>query len=378
MPAFNLPDPSILAKPVQPDAAIAFWQSRAAMTRADAAKLEEGARWRAFFVTGLAQQSMVQDVKDALGAALESGETFRDFKARIADVVAAQNWQGDRIETIFRNNMQTAYMAGRWAKAQASKASRPYGRYMTVGDDLVRPSHEVLHGKVYHLDSPFWDENTPPNGHKCRCYFRTLSERQVKRMGLTVETEMPGDSMWTDPATGMEVHVARPGADDGWRSNPGKSWLGDLTTYAADRLEQAGPDVAATMVRRYVSGGLDAWAQNPAGDFPLVALPLEDAEAIGGTATIGRLSPQTWEKQARRHPELTTKDYALAQEAVEKGTKLRQDARNMAYALDQPGGVVVVVKATRQGNELYVTSLRRMSREEAARERTIRKLEKGK
>jgi hypothetical protein len=38
---------------------------------------------------------------------------------------------------------------------------------------------------------------------------------------------MPGDSMYTDPKTGMESHVARPGADDGWRSNPGKTWVED-------------------------------------------------------------------------------------------------------------------------------------------------------
>jgi hypothetical protein len=51
----------------------------------------------------------------------------------------------------------------------------------------------------------------------------------------------------------------------------------------------------------------------------------------------------------------------------------------LAYALNQPGGVVVIVKATREGDELYVTSLRRMSREEAIRERVIGKLErKGK
>lgn len=371
MSAFNLPEAEILAKPVQPDAAIAFWQSRAAMTRADAATLEEGARWRAFFVTGLAQQGMVQDVKDALGAALESGGTFRDFKARIADVVAAQNWQGDRIETIFRNNMQTAYMAGRWTKAQASKKNRPYGRYMTVGDDNVRPRHEVLHGKVYPLDHPFWDENTPPNGHKCRCYFRTLSERQVKRMGLTVETEMPGDSMWTDPATGMEVHVARPGADDGWRSNPGKNWLGDLTTYAAGRLEQAEPDVAAAMVRRYVSGGLDAWMQNPEGVFPLVALPPEDAEAVGLTSTIGRLSPKFWAQQKRLQPELTVQDYALAQDAVEKGRRIRQAGDNFDYALDLPGGDVLLVTPTWRADELYVTGLRRLSRDEAKRRNIV-------
>ena len=226
----------------------------------------------------------------------------------------------------------------------------------------------MLHRKVYPLDHPFWNSNTPPNGHKCRCYFRTLSERQVKRMGLTVETELPGDSMWTDPATGMEVHVARPGADDGWRNNPGKSWLGDLPTYAAGRLEQAGPDVAATMVRRYVSGGLDAWAQNPEGNFPLVSIRQEDAETVGRTSTIGRLSPKFWEQQKRIQPDLTVQDYALAQDAVEKGRRLRQEGNTMAYALNLPGGDVLLVEPSWRADELYVTGLRRLSRDEAKRQ----------
>lgn len=375
---FDLPDADIVAKPVKPEAAIAFWQSRAALTREQARALEQGAGGRAFFVSGLTRQSMVQEVMDALGAALENGETFRDFQARMADLAAGQGWQADRLETVFRNNMATAYMAGRWAGAQAAIKTRPYAMYATAGDERVRPSHTILSGKIYPLDHPFWAANWPPNGHRCRCDAITMSERQVKRRGLTVETEMPGDGMWTDPKTGMEYHVARPGADDGWRNNPGKSWVADLTAYAVERLEEASPEVRSAMVRRYVSGGLDAWAQKPEGVFPLVALPQKDVGTIGSKAVIGRLSAETWKKQTARHPELTTADYALAQDAVEKGTKLRQDARNMAYALDQPGGVVVVVKATRQGNELYVTSLRRMSREEAERERTIRKLEKGK
>ena len=164
MPAFNLPEAEILAKPVQPGAAIAFWQSRAAMMRADAATLEEGARWRAFFVTGLAQQSMVQDVKDALGAALESGETFRDFKARIADVVAAQNWQGDRIETIFRNNMQTAYMAGRWTKAQSSIKARPYGMYMTGATTTCAPTMRCCTARSIPWIIPFGTATPRPTG----------------------------------------------------------------------------------------------------------------------------------------------------------------------------------------------------------------------
>lgn len=224
-----LPEPEILVKPVRPDAAIAFWQSRAKLTSAQAKALGEGARSRAFYVTGLAEMDMVNLVHGGIVEALENGETLADFKKRIVGAIEREGWRGHRVETIFRTNMQTAYSAGRYAKQQATKELLPYWRYFTVGDFRVRPAHAVLHGMVFPADHPFWDENYTPNGQKCRCGVQALSKGQVKRLGLNVETEMPGDSMWTDPKTGMEYHVARPGADSGFRNNPGKDWLAGLS-----------------------------------------------------------------------------------------------------------------------------------------------------
>lgn len=224
-----LPEPEILAKPVQPDAAIAFWRSRAKLTSAQAKALGEGARSRAFYVTGLAEMDMVNLVHGGIAEALENGETLAGFKKRIAEVIEREGWKSHRVETIFRTNMQSAYSAGRYAKQQAVKKLLPFWRYVTVGDSRVRPSHAVLSGKVFPADHPFWAENYPPNGFKCRCAVQALSKGQVRRLGLDVETEIPGDSVWTDPKTGMEYHVARPGADDGFRNNPGKDWLAGLS-----------------------------------------------------------------------------------------------------------------------------------------------------
>lgn len=223
-PDFTLDDPEIIAEPVQPDAAIKFWQERAKLTWDQAKGLAEGAKARAFYVTGLYQQDLVQLVSDGIEAALANGETLPRFKERILAAIQAQGWHSHRVENIFRTNMQSAYAAGRYKKMQAVKASRPYWQYMAVMDKRVRPSHAVLHGKVYPADHEFWDSNYPPNGFRCRCGVVTLSERQVKAQGLTVEKEMPKADMWTDPKTGMEYFVNFPGADNGFRSNPFKEW----------------------------------------------------------------------------------------------------------------------------------------------------------
>lgn len=223
-PDFTLDDPEIIAEPVQPDAAIKFWQERAKLTWDQAKGLAEGAKARAFYVTGLYQQDLVQLVSDGIEAALANGETLPQFKERILAAIQAQGWHSHRVENIFRTNMQSAYAAGRYEKMQAVKASRPYWQYIAVLDKRTRPGHAILHLLVYPADHEFWSSNYPPNGFRCRCYVITLSERQVKALGLEVQKEMPKPGMWTDPKTGMEYFVNFPGADNGFRSNPFKEW----------------------------------------------------------------------------------------------------------------------------------------------------------
>lgn len=224
-PDFDLPAPEIIAEAVPPDAAIEFWKWRAKLTDEEAKALGEEAKHRAFYVTGLAKHDLVQLVSDGIEEALKNGETLPQFKARIMAAIQTQGWHDYRIENIFRTNLQTAYAAGRYKKMQAVKASRPYWQYLAVMDKRVRPSHAMLHGKVYPADHEFWAANYPPNGFRCRCGVRTLSARQVEKQGLTVETDMPKAGVWTDPKTGMEYFVHFPGADKGFRNNPGKDWV---------------------------------------------------------------------------------------------------------------------------------------------------------
>lgn len=245
----ELPPWEIIAEPVAPDAAIEFWKQRAKLTDEEARALGEGAKRRAFYVTGLARRDLVQLVSDGIEEALKNGETLADFKKRIATAIQTQGWHDYRVENIFRTNMQTAYSAGRYKKMQAVKASRPYWQYIAVMDKRVRPSHAILHEKVYPADHEFWATNYPPNGFRCRCGVRTLSARQVEKQGLTVETEMPRADMWTDPRTGYEYFVHFPGADKGFRNNPGKDWLDGLDLKKYPDLnkksyeEQRGPDL---------------------------------------------------------------------------------------------------------------------------------------
>ena len=223
-----LPSPEIIAEAVNPDAAIEFWKQRAKLTDEEAKALGEEAKYRAFYVTGLAQHDLVQMVSDGIEEALKNGETLNDFKKRILGAIQSQGWHGSRVENIFRTNVQTAYAAGRYTKMQAVKKARPYWQYIAIMDSRVRPSHAVMNGKVYPADHAFWNSNYPPNGFRCRCGVRSLSARQVKDMGLKVETELP--------KTG--------GADKGFQNNPGYHWAEtglDLKQYGLQNIAPPKP-----------------------------------------------------------------------------------------------------------------------------------------
>ena len=223
----KLPGWEIIDEGVTPEAAIAWWKQRAKLTDAEARALTEGARQRAFYVTGLARRDLVQLVSDGIQAALENGETLDSFRERITDAIRAEGWHDRRVGLIFRTNMQSAYAAGRWKKIQAVKASRPYLQYV-ARMVRTRPSHAILHRLVYPVDHEFWKTNYPPNGFRCHCHVVTLSSRQVEKRGLTVQKEMPKSGVWKDPKTGYEYFVHFPGADKGFRGNPGMDWLDGL------------------------------------------------------------------------------------------------------------------------------------------------------
>jgi len=119
------------------------------------------------------------------------------------------------------------------------------------------------------------------------------------------------------------------------------------------------------------------WFAAPRGVWPLARITTEDAAALGARTTIADLSAETARKQALVHGDLTAADYAMAQTVVDHATRRIQDTpQSLIYLLIEPGsqGHVLVVKATRSGEGLFVTSFRRLSRDAARRDRELNRL----
>lgn len=142
-------------------------------------------------------------------------------------------------DNVFRTNLQTAYSVGRYQQMTRPEVlrRRPYWQYDAVMDERTRPTHRALHGKVFRADHPFWDKWYPPNGYRCRCTVISLSEEQVRRMGLAVEEATPE---WVERPDGVPQPLL---PDRGWDHNPGKvAWEPDLSQYP--------PELRAAFERR--------------------------------------------------------------------------------------------------------------------------------
>jgi len=247
---------------------------------------------KAFTVAKVARLDILQDIRAAVETALKEGRTERWFRKELEDTLKKKGWWGKqvhvdpvtgeaqlyqagsvrRLQTIYRTNLQTAYMAGRQKQFDAEADRAPFVQYLAVRDSRTRPAHAALHGQVFRLDDPAWSLIAPPNGFNCRCRARNLSQRELDARGLKVQNDTqlherePSGRRPADPRTGetpAEWHQRgvsipdplNPGErtylwpDTGWDYNPGRSapW-GDIDLW--DRVRQALPADLATQTLR--------------------------------------------------------------------------------------------------------------------------------
>ncbi|MCG8991455.1 minor capsid protein [Laribacter hongkongensis] len=239
-------------------------------------ELWQDAQAQAFTVAKAMRLDILQDIRDAVEKTLSEGKTFSWFEKELTPVLQAKGWWGKqehidqdtgeisqvqlgspwRLQTIYRTNLQTAYMAGRWQAQIENIDDRPYWMYVAILDGKTRPSHRAMNGKVFRHDDPIWQYLYPPNGWGCRCRVVALSADDVAKRGLAVETsagklgsllkrvsEKTGEMREVatfravDPLTHREIVMS---PDVGWSYNPGAAaWVPDLGRYTGDLAKLA-------------------------------------------------------------------------------------------------------------------------------------------
>lgn len=205
--------------------AIAYLRSLLVMPGEEFAALEDSYKAKAFSIARQSNLDLLEGVKAELVKTLQEGGTlssFRDGIDAVFDNYGVTRINRNRAELIFRQNIQTAYSVGRYRQMTKPHilAARPYWMYEAVHDARTRPGHRALDGLVFPADHEFWRTHYPPNGYRCRCKVRALSERELMAKGLTVLERLPEHVV--DPRTGEIIEDLSP--DPGFESNPALSW----------------------------------------------------------------------------------------------------------------------------------------------------------
>lgn len=305
------------AMTLKPEAAIRYFRSKGIKIAFNTAQMQDRAHATSFVVSGMLKQDVLADVHTALTQALENGQTAAWFKDNLIPRLARKGWMGKglkadddgvlegkklmpyRLDTIFRTNTQSAYMAGRYEKMRANVKARPYWQYVAIMDSRTRPAHAALNGRIFRWDDPIWDTIFPPNGYNCRCRVVALSQAEADRHpvgvesseGLLVIVEQPYGNTTRpvtalrDPATGR---LFTP--DAGFHLNPGRDSLANLSQQLLRKGADAPPRLAALAteeamrdpaVRADFTRDLASWVQTVA----------QDASLAGDARYAGALLP---------------------------------------------------------------------------------------
>ena len=254
----------VYALGLPPRDAVAYLESKGIRPSRHWYDIWQEAQAKAVTVSGMTRLDLLEDVKKGLVDAVKNGKTGKMFIDDLAPILRAKGWTGKRqsinpktgevtekgpdlparLSLIFFQNVQSAYMYGRYRAMLANAEERPWWMYIAVLDSRTRPHHRALHRKVFRYDDPFWKTHYPPNGFYCRCRVRALSDAQLEREGLTPESgegRMVSRDAVVNPRAPESQQVVR--EVWGWQERPGGlthwtdmgfSYSAGYTTYQLD------------------------------------------------------------------------------------------------------------------------------------------------
>ena len=261
-----------------PEEAIRYFEGLGYSIKSDWSGTWQRAQAQAFSVANIYRQDVTAELYESLQAALKNGQSFATWQQQVQQRFDARSWAHQdgqvvdkatgevlakrltpaRLQTVYRTNMQSAMMAGRWSQLYDNKDARPYLQYVAVMDMKTRPSHAALHGSVYAIDDPFWGSFYPPNGFNCRCTVMALGERDIKRKDLVVQSsgDKIEDVQLITNKQGKTVDskaITLPSgqrftADAGFAGNVGQQHLAKLGQLQLQRAVELPPRLASMAV----------------------------------------------------------------------------------------------------------------------------------
>ena len=207
------------------EAAVAYIKGKAVADSKNFGHLPDQLKQRAFAVAGIEQLDAVKKIRDAV-AKLPAGASWDEAKKEIAAEMSTYTG-GDmkaaraRAEHTLRIQGFQAYAVARHQQQMETADIFPYWKYVTVGDNRVRPGHAALDGKVLKASDPWWKTHYPPWDWGCRCIVESLDEEDAEEIGISKSGDMPrperSESYSFDPSyAGISIDQVAASHDDAY------------------------------------------------------------------------------------------------------------------------------------------------------------------
>lgn len=183
----------------------------------------KGQHAKAFTIAGAMRDDLLNDFRTAVDKAISQGTTLEEFRKDFDAIVKKYGWSYNggrnwRSEVIYKTNIRTAYMAGRWNQLTDPDLLKlkPYLLYRHGDSRQPRLHHLAWDGLVLEADDPWWKTHYPPNGWGCKCKVFAVGQRDLERLDKTGADKAP--AIETDPVTDAPI-----GIDKGWDYNVGQA-----------------------------------------------------------------------------------------------------------------------------------------------------------
>ncbi len=307
--------------PLPFDEAIRFFGDKVTLAPDKYRALTAEARAKAFTVAGVAKMDVLTDLYTGIDKAISEGTTFADFQKSVTGIMEKRGWTGMtpyRLDNVFRTNIQQAYQAGHFQKQMGLADRRPYWQYVAVMDSRTRPAHARMNGKVMRYDDPFWETSYPPNGFRCRCAVRDLSESEFGREKLNL--------------TENQDSVADPGFD----TNPGEAYRVDLVAW--EKAEKAPRPLQEAFMDAMAKG-----SPRRAAFADWVDEIAKDRKARGKTSVIGWMDSDTMNYLTRNDVHLSSPVITANDKRILHTMREAKEARGSTLSIEETKGIPDVI-----------------------------------
>lgn len=130
-----------------------------------------------FKFSGAKTYQEIKEMNDALYDDKGKKLSYEDFREKVMAI--HKDYNENYLRTEFETTETSCRRASEWQEFKENADIMPNLKYVTAGDERVRESHRILDGVVKPINDPFWLQNYPPNGYRCRCYAEQTDEPET-------------------------------------------------------------------------------------------------------------------------------------------------------------------------------------------------------